>query len=396
MKITSHFLFKKNIDFNKINLKSLNIRSAKVNIMNNLYLLLFIFLTTIFFLLIILNNSKIVLKTVYFATNIRQAKKNTDISKLLLSIYPIYNEKNYIKTQKTDVANENKEENLYIKNSIFKNEYNIIDKVIEEKESINVMANIKDMNLSVVNNEKVQNISLYNMSILNYSTNRNLNIEELLSKVINLTKINDKILIYNTHTSESYANSENFKFDYTGTYRSMDANYNVLKVSKEFESNLKERNFLVYHDTTPHDYGTYTSAYAKSRITVQEAIKNSGPYGISIDLHRDALGDLTKGLYADINGVKVAQCMFVIGVGSDTNKNPYWKENLSLAIQLQKLADEYYPGLFRSMIVRNSIYNQDLNKYSFLIEVGTTGNTIDEAILSVRCISNLLNKFYLN
>ena len=46
------------------------------------------------------------------------------------------------------------------------------------------------------------------------------------------------------------------------------------------------------------------------------------------------------------------------------------------------------------MIIRNSIYNQDLNKYSLLIEVGASGNTLDEAYLATRCLSNLLNIIY--
>ena len=58
------------------------------------------------------------------------------------------------------------------------------------------------------------------------------------------------------------------------------------------------------------------------------------------------------------------------------------------------LADEVYPGLFKPMIIRNSIYNQDLNKYSLLIEVGASGNTLDEAYLATRCLSNLLNIIY--
>ncbi|MNP30172.1 Stage II sporulation protein P (SpoIIP) [compost metagenome] len=88
--------------------------------------------------------------------------------------------------------------------------------------------------------------------------------------------------------------------------------------------------------------------------------------------------------------------MFVIGVGTDTAKNEYWEDNLSLALQIQRIADSVYPGLFRPMIVRNSVYNQDLNKFSLLIEVGATGNTIDQALLSTRCLTNVLNILYKN
>ena len=58
------------------------------------------------------------------------------------------------------------------------------------------------------------------------------------------------------------------------------------------------------------------------------------------------------------------------------------------------LANKIYPGLFRPMIIRDSVYNQDLMANSFLIEVGATGNTIEEAKLSTRCLANLLNIMY--
>ena len=46
------------------------------------------------------------------------------------------------------------------------------------------------------------------------------------------------------------------------------------------------------------------------------------------------------------------------------------------------------------MIIRNSVYNQDLNRYSLLVEVGASGNTIEQAELATRCLTNLLNIIY--
>ena len=233
------------------------------------------------------------------------------------------------------------------------------------------------------------------MKILNYSSTRNINFEELLEKNITLTKASDKILLYNTHTSESYSNSEKYQFEYSGgIMRSLDAKYNMLAIAKELNSNLKEKGFYSIHNTTPHDYGTYTSAYAKSRVTVQEALSQMQGAGIVIDVHRDAAGDLSYRPVVNINGVQVAQVMLVMGVGTSSVPNENWEENLKLALKLQQLADKVYPGLFRPMYIRNSVYNQDLNKYSLLMEFGATGNTIEEVMLSTRCIANLLNIIY--
>ncbi|MCX8074416.1 MAG: stage II sporulation protein P [Clostridia bacterium] len=330
-----------------------------------------------------------------FGTNFRQADNiDLSISKIVLK-YPLYNSKNYKINLDMDRAQNNETVKTNNENV---DKIQALDAMVssEKLQEIEVMAKSQDINLNITDSADVQRISLYNMKLLNYSSKRQLDFNAMFSKVITLTKKSDKILIYDTHTSESYANSDKYKFDYTGVYRTTDANYNMLKVAAEFQKNLSEKSFQAVQDTTPHDYGTYTSAYSKSRITVKNQLKSMGGVGISIDLHRDATSDLTFRPMVKINGVEVAQCMFVIGVGTDTLNNPYWEDNLSLALQLQKIADKVYPGLFRPMIIRNSVYNQDLNKFSILIEVGATGNTIDETLLATRCLTNVLNILYKN
>ena len=168
----------------------------------------------------------------------------------------------------------------------------------------------------------------------------------------------------------------------------------MLRIAKELNNNLNEKGFNSIQDTTPHDYGTYTSAYAKSRITLQNAISSYGGFGLAIDVHRDAIENLDFRPTVNIRGVEVARIMLVIGAGSRDNKNPYFEDNLKLALKLQYIGEKIYPGLFRTMYIRNSIYNQDLNKYSLLIEVGASGNSIEEAQMATRCITNLLNIIY--
>ncbi|MDF2865776.1 MAG: stage sporulation protein [Clostridia bacterium] len=320
------------------------------------------------------------------ASNARISGENELNISSIKNIYPLFDSNNYIIKEKLNnevisVTNENKYG------------YELIDNITTD-EAISVFSNKRNLNINATDSSDLERISIDTMKILNYSTLRGINYQELYNKTITLTKISDNILLYNTHTSESYANSAKYKFDYTGTYRTTDSNFNMISVARELEKNLKEKNVSVIQDTTPHDYGTYTSAYARSKITVKDSITKNGNFGIAIDVHRDASGDLAFAPKVNINGIDVAQCMFVVGVGTDKNRNPYYSDNLSLAIQLQLLADKIYPGLFRPMYIRNSLYNQDLNRYSLLIEVGATGNTLDEAYYATRCISNLLNIIY--
>ena len=65
-----------------------------------------------------------------------------------------------------------------------------------------------------------------------------------------------------------------------------------------------------------------------------------------------------------------------------------------MAVKIQEKANEMYPGLFRPIVLRNSRYNQHVGVGACIIEVGATGNTLDECLLSMGCLANILNKMY--
>lgn len=377
-----------------------NVKSIKKTIVKTVEIIFIVFL--LIALSFFIKNIYISPRLLNLATNLRQADKTAiTTASVVKSAYPIFNEKNYIfskdgnnKNNKKQKANDDKEDKD--KSST---EIQILDSMVNDdaRSSVQAMSKSQNKNINVTETSNYQKITIYdNVNILNYSDKKDIDISNISDKIITLTKTSDSILLYNTHTSESYSNSENYKFEYDGTYRSRNANFNMLKITDELQKNLADKNFKVKHDTTPHDYGTYNSSYSRSRVTVKNDLSQMGNVGLSIDVHRDAAGDLTYGPTVDIKGVKIAQCMIVLGFGTDTMKNPYWQDNLSLAIQLERIGNNYYPGLFKSILARNSVYNQDLNKFSILIEIGATGNTIDQAILSARCISNILNILYKN
>lgn len=339
---------------------------------------------------LLLNNSYITSNILQMASNIRQAE-NIDIDKAEIMVMA-----NNANSPFLEVRDEEdiKDKNVETVEKASKKDENGFD--VSLVDTAEVMSKKIEDNLSIKNTDQVQKINVYGMTVSNYSSKRNIDILSLFNKNISLTKKSDPILIYSTHTSESYTNSDRYKFEYSSTYRTRDAKYNMLSVGNILSEALKENDIEVIFDTTPHDYGSYEIAYTNSRKTIQNAIANNERIGLAIDVHRDALGDLTNGPTVEINGQKVAKLMFVMGVGTDSYANEYWEDNLALALQLQKIGEEMYPGLFRGMIIRNSKYNQDLIKHSFLIEVGTTGNTLEESYFAARCLANILNKFYNN
>ena len=73
-------------------------------------------------------------------------------------------------------------------------------------------------------------------------------------------------------------------------------------------------------------------------------------------------------------------------------KHDNWINNLKLAILIQAKANEMYPGLFKPMIVRNSRYNQNVADGACIIEVGATGNTLEQANASMKYLAEVISE----
>lgn len=210
----------------------------------------------------------------------------------------------------------------------------------------------------------------------------------------NITLENKKdVIIFHTHTCESYTPTENFNYQASGSFRTTDLNYSVARVGKELDTQLKSYGFNVTHNQTYHDYPEYSGSYGKSLTTVENILKEQPNTQMVIDLHRDAVG--SKPDYAPsvkIGDETAAQLMFVIGTDGGGLQHLNWQDNLKFAIKVQQKGDELYPGLFRPIIVRNSRYNQHLTKAATIIEVGATGNTMEQCMTSMKYLAKILDE----
>ena len=84
--------------------------------------------------------------------------------------------------------------------------------------------------------------------------------------------------------------------------------------------------------------------------------------------------------------------MFVIGTDGGGLEHPNWRQNFKMAVKIQAKANELYPGLFRPIILRNSRYNQHLTAGACIIEVGATGNTMEQCLTSMKYLSKILSE----
>ncbi len=268
-----------------------------------------------------------------------------------------------------------------------------------EEDNINAKTNTSDVSSEIATNVTTQivtqnpikesfNIEIEGVKIKN-ETSFEIN-NSILSNQLDINK--DNVIIFHTHTCESYTPSELYPYQQTGNYRTTDLNYSVSRVGDELTNYLLGFGFNVTHDKTYHDYPAYTGSYTRSLASVQNDL-TTNPSDIIIDLHRDAIG--SKSNYdpsVQIGEDVAAQLMFVIGTNGGGLYHPNWQSNLQFAIEVQKKANEMYPGLFKPIILRNSRYNQHLGKAACIIEVGATGNTLEQCLNSMKYLSKVLDE----
>ena len=231
----------------------------------------------------------------------------------------------------------------------------------------------------------------------------NPDIKKLLEQDTDLS-IGDKskptVLIYHSHTTEAYSLLDVGYYN-SSDARSKNADRNMVRVGDELTRYLENHGFVVIHDTEIHDE-EYNSAYDNSREVVEKYLEEYPSIEITIDVHRDDItySDKTKVKpTAVINGKKAARMMIIAGCEYNRVKNfPNWEKNLRFDLQVQNKVNELYEGLMRPILFSERKYNMYETDYSFLLEVGTDANTLEEACYSARlfgdALGQLLNEKY--
>lgn len=240
--------------------------------------------------------------------------------------------------------------------------------------------------------------SFGNVLVRNSTETKSINIEKVLKEKPDLS-ISDKsqptVLIYHTHTTESFELLDRGWYAQNMKTRSNDPRLNMIRVGDEIEKQLTDAGFTVIHDTKIYD-ASYSGAYERSRVSVENYLEKYPSIQVTLDVHRDAIhesdGDKIKPV-AEINGKKAAQVMIISGAQEGRITDfPDWQYNLRFAVQLQNKAQELYPGLMRPIMFCQRKYNMDLNRNSLLLEFGSDANTLDEAAYSGRLIGKSLSE----
>lgn len=207
---------------------------------------------------------------------------------------------------------------------------------------------------------------------------------------IEFSETEPKILIYHTHGSESFSDSN-------GT----DKEETIIGVGDTLAEILEQ----TYHIKTYHDRSLYdmingkldrSKAYTYAGNNVTKILEKYPSIEVVIDLHRDAVREGTR-LVTDIDGKRTAKIMFFNGLSRTAKngdisylKNPNKEDNLAFSLQMQLAAASKYPGFTRKIYLKGYRYNLHLKPRSLLIEAGAQTNTKEEVKNAMIPLADLL------
>ena len=195
-----------------------------------------------------------------------------------------------------------------------------------------------------------------------------------------------QVLIIHTHATESYTMPAGSEYEASDTFRTTDTRCNMVRIGDEMEQVLTAAGIGVVHDRSLYDYPSYSGSYDRSLKAIEGYLEKYPTISFVLDVHRDAVQDANGNQFKLLCGEdkNAAQLEFVIGSNGGGLSHDLWRENLKLACAVQETLHADYPTLMRPITVRNSRYNQFKTTGSLLVEVGTAGNSLEEAVNGAR------------
>jgi len=205
-----------------------------------------------------------------------------------------------------------------------------------------------------------------------------------------------KILIFHTHSQETFKDSEDPAEGIMGAgdllTRILEQKYgiNTLHYKGVFDMVNGQRQVM--------------GAYEREEPSVKKLLADNPTIQLAIDMHRDGVNDNIH-LVTDVNGKPMAQVMFFNGLclindNGSLNRisslpNPYLKTNLALSFQLKLAADALYPGFSKKIYLNAWRYSLHMLPESTLVEVGANTNTKQEAYNAMEPLADVLARVIL-
>lgn len=204
-----------------------------------------------------------------------------------------------------------------------------------------------------------------------------------------------RVYLYHTHTYEAYEMTAVQTYSQTEKWRTKDDTHNIVGVGAELAKLLEAAGIYVYHDTTPYEPPSLSTAYSRSLDALTVSVAGGDTYDLYIDMHRDS--------YSANNGPNtvgdegLARFLFLIGQGTGQtgiDEKPDWQSNQKIALEISNSLNAQMASLSRGVSLKSGRYNQQIAPCCILIEVGNNKNTLEEALASMPYLAHAICEYF--
>ncbi|MBR5321216.1 MAG: stage II sporulation protein P [Clostridia bacterium] len=233
--------------------------------------------------------------------------------------------------------------------------------------------------------------------IRNTTLNHHINIEEYLNKQVYafITENKPAVLIYHTHTTETYELLDRSFYTNERNIRSDNPKENMVRVGEEICKVLEKNGYKTIHDKSIYDESV-NGAYERSRANISRIIKDNPSIQIVLDIHRGAIYQKDNSkikTVTEINGRKAAQIMLISGCeDGNVTDFPNWQKNLTFALNLQEKLKNDNKTFVQPLMFCSRKYNMDLVPCALSMEIGTDANALSEAVYSAELFADSLTE----
>ncbi len=195
-----------------------------------------------------------------------------------------------------------------------------------------------------------------------------------------------QILIYHSHSQETYADSD-----------ANDSSTTIVGVGERLAEFLEEYGYSVLHHEGTYDVPSRDDAYSNALPAIEALLEEYPSIEVVIGLHRDAVAEGTKLVYT-YEGKDYARFMFFNGISRTASGpieylyNENLEANLAFSFQAQVVAESYFPGITRGIYLKAWRYNMHLMPKYMLIELGAQTNTVEEAMNTCEVLAFVLDQ----
>ncbi|MFI3115060.1 MAG: stage II sporulation protein P [Clostridia bacterium] len=288
---------------------------------------------------------------------------------------------------------------LAVESGVFLEETEVLDEPLADLQSIS-FDTIVESNFIPFHTPKADYTDVF--IDMNNQTDKTVDVSKMLLEPVDLqiqsNTNSPEILIVHTHGTESFATDGNYTYFATIDRRSTDKEVSIAKIASILSSNLNDYGISTIYCDEYHDYPEYSGSYDRSLTSINYYLDKYPSIKMVIDVHRDAIiGNSGEHIYStvDIDGLECAKLMFVVGTNASGLKHDNWQENLNTVVNLQAFIEQENEGIMRSINLRESRFNQHATTGSLLLEVGTSGNTLTQAINAINVFSKNLADYLL-